>query len=207
MALLNRITKKVGILLLTVFLLGAFTAFIARFALVKIDRIHYHANFALYVNGVKDDFKAFTFYEEETACASDHEVHPQTRVHMHDQENSVVHVHSQGATWEHFFANLGYTLGDEVLATNDSTFVDGQGGSLRFILNGKSVDTIANSIVGNEDTLMIDFGSDDSAVLNSRYKKIENKAHAHNEEDDPASCSGSEAEPYGARVKRTLGIN
>lgn len=194
-------------LLLIVFLLGVVSAFWARFALVEKEQVHYHANFALYVNGKRDEFKNFTFYEEETACSSDHESDPRTRVHMHDQENGVVHVHSPGATWGHFFANLGYTLGDKVLATNDGIYADGQNGKLHFILNGESVKSVENTIIGNEDTLLIDFGDTDSAVLKKRFESIENKAHEHNEEDDPATCSGSEAEPFGERFKRTLGIN
>lgn len=203
----KKITKRLAVAFTVFFLLGAFMAFAARFVFVKIDRMHYHANFALYINGDRDEFKAFTFYEEETACASDHEVHPQTRVHMHDQENSVVHVHSKGSTWGHFFANLGYTLGDNVLATTNGEFVNGQDGKLSFLLNGKSVDSIDNEVIGNEDTLLIDFSNDSGSVLKSRYGSIENKATKHNEEDDPASCSGSEAEPFGDRLKRTLGIN
>ncbi len=205
--MLKKLSRKLLLLVAVAFIFGAVSAFWARFVLVDQKQVHYHANFALYVNGARDEFKPFTFYEEETSCSSDHDSDPKTRVHIHDQENSVVHVHSAGVTWGHFFANLGYTLGDKVLVTNSGVFVDGQGGTLSFMLNGNSVDLIANTVIGNEDTLLINFGNDDASTLKSRFNKIENKAHAHNTEDDPATCSGSEAEPFGARFKRTLGIN
>ena len=205
--LLRNLSRKLLLLVAAAFLFGALAAFWARFVLVDQKQVHYHANFALYVNGEQDEFKNFTFYEEETACASDHGIDPKTRVHMHNQENSVVHVHTDGATWGHFFANLGYTLGNKVVTTDNGVFVDGQEGKLHFHLNGESVDVIANKVIENEDTLLIDFGSDSDEVMKSHYDSIENKAREHNLEDDPATCSGEEAESFTQRLRRTLGIN
>ena len=105
------------------------------------------------------------------------------------------------------FANLGYTLGNKVVTTDNGVFVDGQEGKLHFHLNGESVDVIANKVIENEDTLLIDFGSDSDEVMKSHYDSIENKAREHNLEDDPATCSGEEAESFTQRLRRTLGIN
>ncbi|MEK7472138.1 MAG: hypothetical protein AAB624_02720, partial [Patescibacteria group bacterium] len=69
--LLKNLPRKLLLLVAVAFLFGALAAFWARFVLVDQKQVHYHANFALYVNGEQDEFKNFTFYEEETACASD----------------------------------------------------------------------------------------------------------------------------------------
>jgi hypothetical protein len=79
---------------------------------------HYHANFALYINGQRDEFKSFTFYEEVQSCAGHDTNNPKIRVHLHDQKNDVVHVHDAAVTWGHFFANLGYSLGDTFIKTD-----------------------------------------------------------------------------------------
>lgn len=186
-------------------IVGVFLAFILRFTFVDSNSVHYHANFSLYVNGVRDDFKSPTFYEEISACSEGHN-DPKTRSHMHDNESDVIHVHDSAVTWGHFFANISYTLSDKVLVTDGGTFVDGvDGKNLHFILNGKQVSSLTNRVIANEDKLLIDYSADDASTLASRYGTISSSAHEHNVEPDPASCSGGAQESMGDRFKRTLG--
>lgn len=187
-------------------LIGLLAAFGLRFALVDAVTTHYHANFGLYVNGVRDEFKSPTFYEEISSCSGTDHDNPKTRVHMHGQEFDAVHVHDDGSTWGHFFANLSYTLGDKVLVTDNDVFVDGADGKkLRFILNGKETPSVANLPIESEDKLLIDYSADDMATLQSRYSTIGSTAHEHNEKPDPASCSGGAKETLKDRFTRTLG--
>src|SRR5581483_8786800 len=166
--------------------------FAVRVLTAKSDAVHYHADFGLYVNGVRDEFKGPGYYEEVQACTADHQDDPKSRVHMHNEENSIVHVHDHAVTWGAFFANLGYTLGDKVLVTTNGVFADGaDGNKLSFILNGKAVDSVADRVVGNEDVLLIDYGHDDQVTLQKDYEAIPRKAHQENLEKDPASCGGA----------------
>jgi hypothetical protein len=186
--------------------IGVVVAFGLRFVLVDAVTTHYHANFAMYVNGVRDEFKSPTFYEEISSCSATNHDNPKTRVHMHGQEFDTVHVHDDGSTWGHFFANLSYTLGDKVLVTDNGVFVDGSDGKkLRFILNGNEISSVANLPIESEDKLLIDFSSDDQRTLQSRYSTISSTAHEHNEKPDPASCSGGAKETLKDRFTRTLG--
>jgi len=179
-----------------------------RAALYKPDNVHYHANFALYINGTHDDFNNFTFYEEVQSCDSHNLDNPKVRVHMHDQNNALVHVHAHGVTWSQFFTNLGYTLGDNLIKTDKGVYIDGQDGNkLTFILNGKSVDTIANRIIGSEDVLLINYGKDDAATIAQRYQAVPRTAHAQNLEKDPASCGGAEDLTLSARLKSAIGLS
>jgi hypothetical protein len=188
-------------------LIGVCFAFILRFALVDAVVTHYHANFALYVNGVRDEFKSPTFYEEISSCTATHHDDPKSRTHMHGNEFDTIHVHGDGVTWGHFFANISYVLGDKVLATDDGVFIDGANGKqLHFILNGKEVSSIANTVIKSEDTLLIDYSSDNMTTLSGRYATIASTAHEHNEKPDPASCSGGERESLKDRFTRTLGL-
>lgn len=204
---INKLSSKLLLLVLFAFLLGAFTAFCVRFVLVQKHDTHYHANFALFVNGERDEFKSFTYYEEIAACSSEQLNDPHTRVHMHDSINHVVHVHDQAATWGALFANLGYTLDNSVLVTNDGIFVDGQDGKLQFYLNDKLVTSISNEVINSEDVLLIDYGSGDEATIKTHYNEIIQDAHDYNERADPSACTGGLSESFGNRVKRTLGIN
>jgi hypothetical protein len=191
---------------------------------MKDETVHYHANFALYVNGVLDVFNGPGYYEEVQACNSDNLDDPRARVHMHNNLSHVVHVHDHAATWGAFFANLGYTLGDSVLTTGKGTYVNGADGQLSFILNGQKVDTVANRTIGNEDTLLIDYETKSDSTLGNedtlpikyglksdstpqeRYQAIIRDAHEHNTQYDPATCSGGQELTFTTRLKKALGL-
>lgn len=116
------------------------------------EEVHYHANFAVYINGQREEFKAPNYYEEEaaTACgvseAAEAETTPMSRVHMHGNVNDVVHVEDSRVTWGNFFTVLGWNVGPAYLATRDA--LNGNDGSSKvtYILNGKEI-IDANSIV------------------------------------------------------------
>jgi hypothetical protein len=202
--------KSVNIFLfgLALFVVGACAMVVFRFVMLKSVVVHYHANFALYVNGQKDEFKNFTFYEEVAACTVDDPDDVKRRVHLHSQNPGLVHIHAHGVTWSQFFANLGYTLGNKVLVTDNGLYADGQDGNkLTFILNDQPVDTVENRVITSNDTLLINYGKDDANTLNSRYKAVPNDANTANKTKDPATCSGSQGLTFTNRLKQALGFN
>ncbi len=199
---------KIALLIIAGLLLGAIIATGARFAIYKPDTVHYHANFALYVNGARDEFKGPAFYEEVESCHAHNTDDPLDRTHMHNRINDVIHVHAHGVTWSQFFSNLGYTLGDTVLVTGRGTYVNGaDGNKLSFILNGEPVDSIANKLVGDDDALLINYGKDSSSMVEGRYKAIPHTAHQYDEGQDPSSCAGSEQLTFWKRLKISVGAN
>lgn len=184
----------------------AFIAF--RYATFKSDQVHYHANFALYINDQRDPFKSFTFYEEVSACSSNDVDNPKTRVHMHDQNSGLVHVHAHGVTWGQFFDNLGYTLGDNLVKTDNGVYIDGQNGNtLTFILNGQKVSDVADRVIKSEDRLLINYGNDDAKTIQKHYDSVPTDAHKANTEHDPAACSGGVELTSWQRLKQAAGFN
>lgn len=187
------------------FLVGALTIIAAHFFTIKQTSVHYHANFGLFMNGKRDEFKNFTFYEEVASCGGNEVMNPKIRMHMHDNKNYVVHVHDAGATWGHFFANLGYTLGDSVLKTDDSLFVDGQNSKkLTFLVNGKPVQTLANKTIGDEDVVLISYGNEDDAALQKQFKSITQDAKKFDETADPAACSGTKPFSFWDKLQQSV---
>lgn len=200
-------TKKQTLLILYLVLYSILGTIGLRFLLVENVITHYHANFAVYVDGKKDPFERFTFYEEVAACSPDNAVAPESRVHLHNNEPHVVHVHDEAATWSHFFSNLGYGLTDDLLQTDDGTYSSNlNDGQLRFVLNGRVVDGISNMTIGDEDVLLVDYSSDSDATLLVRYASIPRDAQVYNSANDPATCSGGAHESFTDRLKRTIGI-
>lgn len=188
------------------FLLGVLGFTTYRIVTYKTMRVHHHANFALYINGERDEFKSFTFYEEVQACADHGAANPKSRVHMHNQDASLIHVHDNGATWGHFFANLGYGLTDKALQNDDGVFAASDDDKLTFILNGQEVSTIANRVISSEDVLLINYGSEDNETLEQRFKEIPSNAQEFNGKNDPGGCAGNEAPSFIKRLEAALGI-
>src|SRR5215469_16416653 len=97
-------------------LLGAALVLGIRFFTYKPQSVHYHANFALYVNGQREEFKGAMYYSEVQMCTSaETAMTPVERAHMHDNVNNVVHVEDHAVTWGQFFANLGWYMGPNFL--------------------------------------------------------------------------------------------
>ncbi len=169
--------------------------------------VHYHADFMVYINGQAQVLDEFSFYEEVSACSEDAKEEPTSRVHLHDQVNHVIHVHDHAVTYDHFLSNLGFSLSNDVLQTRTETYVDGQNGRLRFILNGRLAISVANRVVKSEDVLLIDFGNDDPTILQARYDSIPRGALEANLKQDPQSCQGAgEATSLWQRLKEALGF-
>ncbi len=192
---------------LAMFLLGALTLVAIRFATLDGDGVHYHANFSLYINGQKDEFKSFTFYEEVQACAADDANNIKARTHLHDNNPGLVHVHAGGVTWGQFFTNLGYTLSNKAMVTDKGVFAEDQNGNkLTFILNGQPIQAIEGKLINTEDVLLINYGNDDSKTLQGRYDQIPRDATKANTQYDPATCSGGRNITFLERLKQATGI-
>ncbi len=192
---------------LAMFLLGAFVLFAFRFATFESDDVHYHANFALYVNGQRDEFKSFTFYEEVTSCDVHDADDAGGRAHMHDQNSGLVHVHAPGVTWSQFFTNLGYTLGNKVVVTDGGVYADGQDGNkLVFVLNGQTVRSVQDRLIKSTDRLLINYGKEDATALDARFKALPDDADKANKTSDPAACSGGQDTSLSQRLKAAAGL-
>lgn len=192
---MTKVSKRNLVWLAVGILSGALIIIAAHFFTIQQKSVHYHANFGLYVNGKRDEFKSFTFYEEVASCGGNDTMNPKIRTHMHNKVNYVVHVHDEAATWGHFFANLGYTLGDSVLKTDEGVFTESEGSEnvLSFLLNGKPIETVANKTIGDKDVLLVSFGDETDSDLQKQYKTIKADAGKYDESADPAACTGTKS--------------
>ena len=186
--------------------LGVVALGVARFLWVPPpEATHFHANWAIYVDGERLDLSNQRYMEEVSSCYNvDGEVTPQSRVHMHAGNHDVVHVHHTGATWGHLAGNLGIGLGEGYLILNDGTRIfDGEDGRFTYILNGRALTSAHNQLIASEDRLLISYGSESLDELGEgRFGQVAATAGEYNMREDPATCSGS-SEPLGLweRVK------
>jgi len=174
--------------------LGALAILLIRFATYHVTATHYHANFAVYINGQREQFNGPQYYEEVAACTAHGTIQPAQRAHMHDNINSVIHVHDDGVTWQQFFNNLGWTLGPNFIQTDQQKlYLEDATNKLNIELNGQNLTdltSIANVVIKDRDRLLISYGDIDAKTLQSEYNSVPNTAQKYDKSNDPASCSG-----------------
>ncbi len=194
--------------------LAAFTAGVlalaaARFVLAPAPHVtHHHANWAVFVHGERLDLSADRFMEDVAACVTSPEaIRPQDRVHLHENDPDVVHVHHPAATWGQLLANLGMAAGPDYLFTPDGTRHLAAGDSaVTFVRNGERIYDLSNEPVNSLDRVVISFGTEQpEEVLAEQFSQVADNAAEHNEKADPAACMGGhEAESLGERLKRAF---
>lgn len=179
----------------------------ARFAATPWeDEIHYHANWAVFLDGERLDLSADWYMEDVSACVAGGEVLPTQRVHMHNNDHDVVHVHHEGVTWGHLLTNLGIVLGDDFLVLDDGRrFEEGAGRTLKFVVNGFPVGEIENRLIESGDRLVVSFGPESVEEVEERQlSRVGDDAEAYNERQDPAGCSGASEPGFGERLRRAF---
>lgn len=180
-------------------LLGALVILAIRLTTYEMPHTHYHANFAVYINGQREEFKASHYYEEIAACTLHGTIQPAQRAHMHDEINSIIHVHDDGVTWEQFFNNIGWTLGPNFIQDDQHTlYLEDETNKLNIVLNGQNLTdltNIANQVIKDEDRLLISFGDIDNSTLDKEFKSVPATAHHYDITPDPASCAGQMENP------------
>lgn len=199
-----KLQKKTILLGLGGILLGAAIVLGIRFATYHEEKVHYHANFAVYIDGKREEFKNPIYYTD-TACSLETEMTPQERAHMHDNVNDVVHVEDYAVTWGQFFDNLGWYVGPNFIAKSDGTiYQSNDTAKLNVLINGEDytgLGALTNRVIGDKDKVLISYGNESQKDLNSQYKTIASTAGKYNTTQDPASCGGSHETTLSERLK------
>ena len=182
---------------LGVLALGA-VRFVALPEAVPDEPVHHHANFALYLDGERVRLQDPRYMQDIASCSMDASMaSPHDRVHLHQLIDDVVHVHAPGVTWGHFFANLGYLLGDDILVTDAGRHHSADAQQIVFVLNGARVPSIANLEIRSLDRLLVYHGpaSTPSETIEALFEAVPANADAFNEShDDGPGCTAGHVE-------------
>ena len=184
------------------FLIGALLILGVRYFSYQPAATHYHANFAIFINGQRELFKD-TFYYEAVgpSCNAGEQMTPHERAHMHDQVNDVVHVHDHAVTWGQFFINLGWDVNPMFVKTPTALLAADSAHKVTFMLNGRVEPNIQNLLIGDKDKLLVDYGASSSATLEQEYKAVPDSAAKYDASKDPAACGGAAAPSARDRLK------
>lgn len=184
---------------------GVLIVLVIRFFTYDPPHTHYHANFAVYINGAREEFKSPQYYQDVNICDPSTGVTiPQQRAHMHDNINSAVHVHDHAVTWGQFFENIGWYVGPNFIQTADGTMYSENGASkLHVIINGQDytdLTPLANMTIKDRSRLLVSFGDIGEVDLQKEYKTVPSTAGYYDTHKDPSSCSGDEPPSFNARL-------
>jgi hypothetical protein len=178
------------------FLLGFVVLLGIRFATYHHEgTTHYHANFAVFINGQREEFKGAQYYQEVSICSAATGITiPQQRAHMHDNINDIVHVHDHAVTWGQFFENLGWIVGPNFIQTDTGkTYTANDTDKLHVIINGQDytdLTPITNTVIKDQSRLLLSFGNVDDQTVQKEYSSVATTAKHYDETADPSSCSG-----------------
>lgn len=174
------------------FFLGIILTLGIRIATYRTEpRVHYHANFAVYINGQQEQFKNPMYYTEiEESCTENGRMTPHERAHMHDNINNVVHVEDSAVTWGQFFQNLGWVVDPGAIRSADNLYLPDAQNNITFMLNGQPVDNVVRTVISDQDRLLVNYGSQATDSLQTKYKTVPSTAHNYDVTQDPKSCSG-----------------
>lgn len=191
-----RILKTGKVLLVLGVLIGVLSLLLIRFFTYSPPHVHYHANFAVYVNGQQEQFKGSQYYQEVAVCTTSGITLPQQRAHMHDNINNVLHVHDHAVTWGQFFENLGWYVGPNFIEdASGHLYQADDTNKLHILINGQDytgLTPITNMVIKDQSRLLVSYGDISDAQLQQEYKAVPSTAKHYDETNDPASCAGSE---------------
>ena len=167
---------------------------------------HYHANWTVIVNGVELDFSDGRYMESVSACTAADVMQPVERVHMHNNDDSVVHVHDAGVAWSHFFANIGVAVGPDYLIVDErQRYFAGDSATLTLVMNGLVIGDIGQRLIRSGDRLLISYGPETAdEVVRQQFPRVAADAESYNERDDPAGCAGSRNLPIREQLRRAV---
>jgi hypothetical protein len=187
---------------------GALVLGLLRLAALPPEHVtHFHANYAVFVDGARLDLSADRFMEDVEKCkANPALMDPPDRVHMHNHDQDVIHVHADAATWGHLFANLRMGLGETWLVTEQGTPLVSSGvKTLKFVLNGELTTEIANRAIRSKDRLLVSYGAETIGdVTRAQFPVVKSNAAEFNEKMDPGSCGARHEETPGERLRRAF---
>lgn len=133
--------------------------------------VHWHADFAVVINGERFDFNKPEFISKEGQEGN-------AWVHIHEPRPTVVHVHREQTTWDEFMRSLGFSLTDAALTLPDGRkFVTGDLSQLKFYVNGVRIDTLMFESISDLSQVLVTFGPEsDAEIRRSQLPMITDQA-------------------------------
>lgn len=135
-----------------------------------VGDLHYHADFALYVNGERYDFAREKYLSTENESLSNF-------AHLHDLDGNVIHKHAEGVTLGFFLETLGMKLDDTCLVLDEGTSYCNEGNKeLKMYVDGKHNDKFDRYDLQDEDRILLSYGDEVEQEINEQIQSVTDEA-------------------------------
>ena len=122
---------------------------------------HEHASVLVRIFGDKFDFAATTYQIKSSW------------IHFEESDGNTVHRHSSGVTLNYLFESLGIGIDEDCYIFGDGRqFCTNEDYSLKYFINGDSVNSINDYVVQNDDRILISYGSETESQIADQLNEL-----------------------------------
>ena len=137
------------------------------------EKVHEHADFAVFLEGLGFDFTDLKYQSSD-----ENPLDPDA--HLHDGNGEIMHKHRKGITVGYFFKTLGMELTNECFITDEKKeFCNDGNKRLKFIVNGERKDSLADYEFTDLDQILISYG--DEAGVADQQSSVKDEACLYSE--------------------------
>ena len=135
-----------------------------------VGDVHYHADFALYIDGERYNFAQDKYMSTGNKSLSNF-------AHLHDMKGNIIHKHASGITLGFFMETVGMKLNDTCLMIDDGTsYCDDGNKELKIYVNGKHNDEFAEHDIKDEDKILLSYGDVSEEELQAQIESVSYEA-------------------------------
>jgi hypothetical protein len=125
---------------------------------------HEHASVLVRIFGDKFDFAATTYQIKSSW------------IHFEESDGNTVHRHSSGVTLNYLFESLGIGIDEDCYIFGDGRqFCTNEDYSLKYFINGDSVNSINDYVVQNDDRILISYGSETEEQIIAQLNELDSQ--------------------------------
>ena len=125
---------------------------------------HEHASVLVRIFGDKFDFAATTYQIKSSW------------IHFEESDGNTVHRHSSGVTLNYLFESLGIGIDEDCYIFGDGRqFCTNEDYSLKYFINGDSVNSINDYVVQDDDRILISYGGETEEQVIAQLNELDSQ--------------------------------
>ena len=135
------------------------------------EKVHVHSDWVLHIDGITYDLSDDKYQSSNTQVLHEH-------IHLHDNNDDVIHRHDHGVTLATFFNSLGFTLTNKCVTTDTGEeFCSDDTGELMVFVNDERLDDFKDYVNQEEDKILVYYGgSEDTEKITELLLSVTDKA-------------------------------
>jgi len=130
----------------------------------KLGDEHEHASLLVRIFGDKFDFSATTYQIKNSW------------IHFEESDGNTIHRHSSGVTLDYLFETLSIAIDEDCyIFTDGRQFCTNEDYSLKYFINGDSVNNINDYVIQDDDRILISYGGETEEQINQQLNELDSQ--------------------------------